>query len=238
MQTSVACIQFCPQLGKAQPNLDRIELLLREASSNQASLVILPEMCINGYLHPSQSAVKPFVEESQGKTARFLGDLCQELGLYLVYGFAEILDGQYYNSQNLLSPRGEVIGTYQKQHLFTADLPWATPGPGPYLSISTELGKIGLGICMDLNFVDLPYFHQCQGTDILALSMHWLEEGLDVKSYWIQRLLGFSGMSVIANSYGKSGGIEFCGRSSMITEGQILCSAAARGEQIIYQSLG
>jgi len=233
MQSLVACIQFRPEHGEAQRNIDHFSPLLRQAAQREACLVILPEMCLNGYLYQSQAEIAPYAEEAQGPSFQQLSKLCQELGIFLVYGFAQIKDGQLFNSQNLIDPMGRCLATYQKRHLFDADRPWASPGKEPYVSVNTDLGKIGLGICMDLNFPDLTYFHRSHKTDILCLSMHWLEEGLEVTDYWSDRLAGFEGLTIIANSFGEESPVHYCGRSSIFVGGRLLDTAEPEGTQTL-----
>ena len=234
MQKKAAIIQFSPAYGPAEVNLPSLSRLIREAANAKASLIILPEMCLNGYLYPSREQIEPLAEEANGSSFRFLSQLCHTLNVHLVYGFAEKASTKLYNSQNLIDSDGHLAATYRKRHLFEADQPWASVGINPYVSVKTTLGKLGLGICMDLNFNDLPEFHQQQKTDLLCLSMHWLDEGLDVHSYWNWRLSGFQGLALISNSFGTIGDIKFCGRSSFLQRGLIIKSAPKSSETIIY----
>ncbi|OGG98944.1 MAG: hypothetical protein A2600_06115 [Candidatus Lambdaproteobacteria bacterium RIFOXYD1_FULL_56_27] len=206
---------------------------IKTAAQSGARLVLLPEMSLNGYLYRSKSQIQSLAEEAQGPSFAHFSQLCKQLGVYLVYGFAEKKAPRLYNSQNLIGPGGELLGTYQKRHLFEADRPWASAGSGPFLAVPTPIGRLGLGICMDLNFNDLPFFHQQQKTDLLCLSMHWLEEGQNVNQYWSARLLPFDGVTLIANGHGLDQGTHYAGRSGAYHKGRWLALAEPSGDRLL-----
>lgn len=116
-----------------------------------------------------------------------------------------------YNSAVLVSPQGNVITNYRKHHLYTTDETWALPGPdGFYYGEDAKLGKIAMGICMDMNpwrfqapFTKYEFAnHVLQtGAELIIFPMAWLtsepietmeESALvpdaDTLAYWIQRL--------------------------------------------------
>ncbi|OGG93540.1 MAG: hypothetical protein A2508_08395 [Candidatus Lambdaproteobacteria bacterium RIFOXYD12_FULL_49_8] len=229
----VAVIQFLPR--PKDPTFNRAFLFeqLTLAAQAGARLVVAPEMIISGYLFYSPPEVAPFAEEAKGESFEFFAHACKKLGLYFVYGYPQLLAGQIFNSQNLIDPQGELLLNYQKRHLFEADRPWASPGIGPFATVQTELGRLGLGICMDLNFPDLVYNQRMHGCDILCLSMHWLEQGLDVHRYWLSRLLGFPGVTLIANAHGTQDQVGFAGCSCGFLGHNLLDSAPAEGDQLL-----
>ena len=44
----IACLQFSPQLGKVQQNIDKADSLLEAVSSGQTDIVVLPELAFSG----------------------------------------------------------------------------------------------------------------------------------------------------------------------------------------------
>jgi len=138
------------------------------------------------------------------------------LRVFVVVGYPQIVKGnpdRYYNRLCFLNPHGELIETYQKTHLYSTDESWAEEGPG-FKSINVPgLGKIGFGICMDLNpyqfktsFREYEFarYHVQQQTEIILCSMAWLRNEDEDKSqsnddepdnstinYWCDRLLPF-----------------------------------------------
>ena len=59
--------------------------------------------------------------------------------------------GKAYNSAVMVDPSGAVVKVFRKHFLYKADTPWADEGAGfEYVDVPA-LGRIAVGICMDLN---------------------------------------------------------------------------------------
>ena len=60
-------------------------------------------------------------------------------------------DYLYFNSVSLIDPNGNIVGHYRKTHLWPDyDNAWATVGD-EIVTVDTEYGKVGLGICFDVH---------------------------------------------------------------------------------------
>lgn len=232
-----ATIQFKPVKGDVSGNRDRIIALLKEAVRNGAELITLPEMCLTGYVWSKREDIFALAEESTGESFQLFSRFCRENSCYLAYGFAEIDLGKLYNAQNLIDPKGELLTTYRKQHLFENDELWAEPGNLGFKIVDTAIGRIGMGICMDLNFNDFILFHYQQRTDYLLLAVNWLDEGVPVHSYWKHRLHPLIGATLIANTFGSEESIDFCGNSCVFHNNRCIQSAPKAGVSILYTKL-
>ena len=228
-----ALVQFLPSKGNPDKNLELILELLTQCVTQKAELMILPEMCLTGYVWKEKEKIANLSEPPQGRTFQALSSFCKEHHSFVAYGFAENCQGKLYNSQNLIGPKGELLATYRKVHLFDTDYNWATSGDG-FVSVKTEIGTLGLGICMDLNFNDFFSFHCLQLTDFLLLSTNWLDQGYDVHEYWLKRLSPFSGISLIANSSGVDEHVVFSGYSGAFSNNQCLQSGTKNNPEIVY----
>ena len=228
-----AIIQFTPDFPTPQLNFSPLIALCEGAVAAGAKLIHLPEMCLVPYLWDSSGEIASVAEPKQGDSFLFFSDFAAKHSLFLCYGYPEADSGKFYNSQNLINPQGELIGHYRKKHLYDADFSWATPGNLPFQSIKTAIGKIGLGICMDLNFNDFTNFHVLAETEILCLAVNWLEEGPDVTNYWARRLMPFSQDVLISNRFGPERQIQFCGRSSHFQSGELLAQGERDQNQVI-----
>jgi len=236
MENKAAVIQFKADRGKVFSNLAGILSLCRKAAENKAKLIVLPEMCLTGYIWPNREDIFELTEKANGPTFEALSAFCEKNQIYLAYGFAEKDVDLLYNSQNLIGPNGKLLTTYRKVHLFEMDEFWAHPGDRGFQTIDTDIGRLGMGICMDLNFDDFVDFHIKQNTDYLLFSTNWLEEGLDVHSYWKMRLTGFENTVLMANTYGTEFNIEFCGRSAVFRNGDFTAETEKTGNQIILDN--
>lgn len=227
-----ATIQFKPAWGEPDFNRGRILAAMENLIPAGAKLLVLPEMCISGYIFKSRHEIEPFCEDKTGASYARIADFCHHHGTHVVYGFAERVGDLFFNSQNLVGPEG-LLATYRKTHLYEADRSWATPGDTGFLTADTELGRLGLGICMDLNFDDFVDFHIGQKTDVLCFSACWLDEGFPVAGYWLDRLWGYEQTILMANSFGAERGTVFRGESAVIGGGRLIARAPTDAEDVI-----
>lgn len=233
MPSKAGVVQFSPLYGRVVDNLDRLEELVRRGAQQGAQLLVLPEMCWTGYLWPNTDAIRPHAEvfgagPGQERLARWANDL----GVWLVFGFPEVAGTRLFNAQAVACPGGAVLPLYRKSHLFEADQWWAQPGDTGYQTWSTPWGTVGSGVCMDLNYADLVEFHAVWGTDILAFSTNWVDQGFDVIPYWEACLAGgsaggFMGTALFADRGGEEFGVGFRGQSAVFVGGR--CVAALPG---------
>jgi protein N-terminal amidase len=151
----VGIIQFSPLYKKTEKNLTKILQLIQEGGSSGAKIICLPEMCLSGYIFVNPEDARPWALDPEfSPEIAALQSAAADFQIYLAFGFLEE-DGEWlFNSQMLVGPGGETLALYRKRHLFAPDEWWAQPGPGPFLSVPTAWGKLGLGICMDLNYRD------------------------------------------------------------------------------------
>jgi len=147
-----------------------------------------------------------------------------------------------FNSQGMASPDGWARPVYRKTHLFEADWWWAQSGDSGYLQWPSPWGTVGSGLCMDLNFPDLPDYHAASGTAILAFSTNWLDQDFDVVPYWEEKLLGtegpgFQGAALFANRGGEEYGVAFRGQSSIFLEGKCIASLPGKEDGVLVVEL-
>jgi protein N-terminal amidase len=239
MSLKAGVVQFSPMYGRVTDNLDRLERLVEEGVRCGAQLLVLPEMAWTGYLWPHPGAVQPYAETAGSGTAQErIGEWSRRWNIRLVYGFPEIAGTRYFNSQGLASPDGALHLVYRKTHLFEADQWWADPGDTGYLQWPSPWGPIGSGICMDLNFPDLPDYHRKAGTAILAFSTNWLDQDFDVVPYWREQLagsdgVGFQGLALFSNRGGEENGVAFRGQSSIFFRGRCLSRLPGKDDGIL-----
>lgn len=229
----VAAVQWKPEWGKVAQNRERLLSLMHEVIAEQAQVIVLPEMCTTGYVFHSRDEILPLCEKNDGESFVEFSAFCKTNGVYLIYGFAEKAGNALYNSQNVIDPTGKLIATYRKTHLYEQDTYWALPGDTGFMSIDTPIGRLGLGICMDMNFDDFIEFHIERQTDLIAFSACWLDEGFPIAPYWYYRLTGYRGTICIANSFGEERGVRFRGESCIFAGEKLVARASLDCRQIL-----
>jgi N-carbamoylputrescine amidase len=104
-------------------------------------------------------------ETRDGCTVQWVRDMSRSLGVYLGMGFAEAAGKDFFNTYVLGAPDGQVSGFVRKTMAETACFRSAA---GSHV-IVTEIGRIGVGICADNQFVPMPRLMQTQSVDLMLM---------------------------------------------------------------------
>jgi predicted amidohydrolase len=170
----VAVAQMNSILCEVETNLAKVEALMRCAAGLGADIVLVPETFSTGYNVGDR--ISEVSDTIPGRITERLGRLCKELGIHF-YGSMIEKDGkQYRNTGVLLSPRGDLLARYRKVHLFSAEKQMFVPGSETAV-VKTELGTLGLTICMDLLFPEYIRGLVLSGAEYIINSTDWLRYG-------------------------------------------------------------
>ena len=232
----VAAIQYrAIPLNKAL-NTRNLKQMVSEAGQKGARLIVLPEMSTTGVNIKGTPDVGSFPAETiPGPVTGEFAALAKKYKAYIVMGLAEFDRGtnKYYNSQIVIAPSGEIIGKYRKVHLYGPDNNWASSGDLGYRSVQTELGKLGLGICYDINFPDLFDFFADNDVAIFVMSTNWIAEDAPFQ-YWSRLLRHKNIYFIAANNWGDDG-FHFPGGSLILSpDMKTLARSGLRSNAIIY----
>ena len=158
-----------------ESNFNRMEDYVRQAVSRRAELVITPEAALDGYAyHRDPDVTKERLMEiaqrvPNGPYLLRSGELCKELGIYLVLGFLEKDGDELFNSCAMFDPQGKIIAKYSKVHPAT-EL-FITPGR-ELKPFDTPIGRVGFLICGDRNISHNFAALAVQETEIIFLPMN------------------------------------------------------------------
>ena len=172
----IAVVQFDPQVGTqhGQTNLQTSLQLALQAAKNGANLIVLPELANTGYLFANrQDAFRHAEGVPDGPSVCAWLDFAQQHQVYLVAGLAEQDGMQLFDTAVLLGPHG-FIGKYRKAHLWNKEKLWFTPGDLGFPVFETPIGRIGLLICWDIWFPEVPRILSQQGADIICSLNNWV----------------------------------------------------------------
>jgi len=229
-----AAVQFEPTLFDKEGNLRRLAVLVRGAAEAGARLCVLPEMATTGYVFNGREELEGLVEPVPGPTSRFFGELARRHGIHIVYGFPEVdlATGFYYNSAVLIGPAGTVLGHYRKLHSFINETVWAKDGDLGPVVLETELGRIGLIICMDAAYFEAARLEALAGADLIAFPTNWLGPAPSLE--WRVRCLENGVYLVAADRWGTERGVRFAGGSCVIgPEGEIM-NTLPTGDGVVF----
>jgi predicted amidohydrolase len=136
--------------------------------------------------------------------------------MYVVAGLAEV-DPQtdiYYNSAVLIGPDGQIVGSYRKIHPFFPDTRWSRKGDLGFPVFATDIGRIGLIVCMDVSFFESTRIPALKGADIIVCPLNSRTEAPNPQ--WRARALENGVYMVVANRVGLERGECFSGGSAVI----------------------
>ena len=146
-------------------NYENMQSSVNKLVLEDVKIVILPE-CWN-----CPYGIEYFQEYSEdinnSKSIKLMSEISKNNKIYLIGGSVPIKDDKkYYNTCFCFNIDGEIIGRYDKIHLFDINLDYfsfkessvLSPGTKP-LIIDTIYGKIGIGICYDLRFPLLANYY-------------------------------------------------------------------------------
>lgn len=151
-------------------SLKRVEALVETARAAGATLVVLPECAIGGYLRPDGTPGQP-LELDSPEIAR----LCALAGETVVCaGFTEApesVGGRPYSSAVCVWGDG-VLGHHRKVHLPPSEGGAFAPGES-FAAFDTPLGRLGMLLCYDKVFPEAARTLALDGAELIASLSAW-----------------------------------------------------------------
>ena len=168
----IAALQFscCSQV---QENIDKAETMVREAASNGANLILLPELFERPYFcqekrYDYYDYALPLTENP---AVRRFQAIAGELGVVIPVSFYERDVQRLFNSIAMIDADGSILGVYRKTHIpddhFYQEKFYFTPGDTGFKVFETRFGTVGVGICWDQWFPESARCMALMGAEIL-----------------------------------------------------------------------
>jgi 5-aminopentanamidase len=171
----VAVCQLAPRIGNRDENLRRVEQAVLRAAEQGARLVVLPELVTSGYVFRDAAEARSLAEPADGPTVTRLTELARKHGLVVVAGIPEAAGETLYNSAVLVDGSG-LRATYRKAHLWHGESDIFTPGSARPPVVETDVGRVGMVVCYDLEFPEWMRQVALDGADIVCAPTNWPHE--------------------------------------------------------------
>jgi deaminated glutathione amidase len=244
----VAAVQLASG-PEPEENVERASVLVRQAASEGARYVQLPEYF--NYRGPT-SRYHAVAESVPGATTSRLGVLARELEITLHIGslFEQAPEPEKsFNTSVLISPNGEVITTYRKVHLFDVNVPGGVEhresrniAPGDRLVVIDAEGfSLGMSVCFDVRFPELYRALCLAGATVLAVpSSFAVATG---RVHWATllraRAIENEAYVIAAAQVGTtSEGVSSYGHSMIIDPwGEVLAESTLDGEDVLVAAI-
>jgi len=228
MRYKVAAVQYEPRFGEKAYNVAALLELTARAAAGGVRLAVLPEMAFTGYCFADRDEVAPLAEVVPGgPTVEAFAQLSAAHGIYVVLNLPEVepSTGAFYNTSVLVGPEG-YVGKYRKTHVYRDETRWARDGDLGIPVFETELGRIGLIICMDLDFVEPARIAALAGADVIACPTNWSGS----RASWQARGLENGVYVVCSNRCGEERGSTFCGQAAVVGPDGLYLAVLPQGD--------
>ena len=158
-------------LGDTAGNISRCAASIAEAARRDAQLIVLPELALSGYVFHDAAEARAAAISREDPAWRTLTDVIPE-GAVAVVGYAEDAGAAVYNSAAVLT-HGKRIGDYRKSHLWGAESSLFSTGDTAGAVWDTPIGRLGVAVCYDNEFPEVPRRLALAGAEVLALPVNW-----------------------------------------------------------------
>lgn len=253
MPVTVAIVQFSPEKGRLETNLDRIVEHLIQCSHEGAHVVVFPETATTGYF--LEGGVVELALTAEALTSKLQERIEGKLknSLEFSMGFYEVAGGNIFNSAGYFRFNGtriQCIRTYQKFFLPTYGVfdedRFVSKGTDICV-LDTVLGKTSIMICEDVWHSIFPTLNAVAGATTMIVpsaspARGFTSEHIENHERYRRLAKGISEehgvYTILAQLVGHEGGKGFVGGSMIVDPfGNILVEAPVGEEAIIIADL-
>ena len=254
-KVTVAAVQMTYGLENAMEKV-------REAASQGAQIILLPELFENWYFCQEKSYENYHLATTleENPAVRELRKIAHDFRVVLPVSYYERVGNTTFNTVAVIDADGSILGQYRKTHIpddhFYQEKFYFTPGDTGFKVWDTAYAKIGVGICWDQWFPETARCMAVQGAEILLYPTAIGSEpilNVDSSGHWRRVMQGHAAANLIpvaaANRIGtetvtpceenggQSSSLTFYG-SSFIADatGELVASAGRDTEEILYAS--
>lgn len=208
------------EIGDVEGNLRRLCDALSAYGDDAPRLVVAPELATSGYVFTDlDEAVRLAMPRDDDRLTRLAALLGAQT--VAVIGFAESDGDDLYNSAAVLVHDG-VLAVYRKSHLWGEEKLVFTPGTDAGMVVDSAIGRLGVAICYDNEFPEVPRALALSGADLLALPVNWplVPRPAGERPPETIQAMGAARSSrlptVIADRHGVERGVEWTGGTAVI----------------------
>lgn len=232
-------IKFCDP----EYNYKRARELFAEAmgTTPRPDIVVLPEDWSCGFSDKMFHEQEKHIEPIDGPSITVLKELAKQYSVWVVGGSIGTLhpDGLMRNTTFLVNREGEIIGHYDKMHLYSdMDEDFKLTHGEKMDVFDTEVGRFGLMICYDIRFCELARSYAISGAQAVIVTSdfpnprvnHW-------RTLLTARAIENQMFIIACNRVGLSPMGTYCGHSIIIDPWGEIIAEGGDEEDIVYGSV-
>ncbi|HVM24664.1 MAG TPA: nitrilase-related carbon-nitrogen hydrolase [Candidatus Limnocylindrales bacterium] len=249
MEYRIALAQVAPRLGDIDANLEIVADAVRRSATEGATLTVLPELALTGYL------LQDLVPEValRRDDPRLLGIGAEAPEMLVAAGFVEETEDHRFCNSVALVRGGRLIGLHRKVYLPTYGLfdegRFTRTGDRiRTVEVGEPIGRIGLSVCEDFWHASVPMIQALDGASLLVnvaagpSRAPGSSAGLAAIAGWhkMQDTYALLGTVPLAfcNRVGNEEGLTFWGGSRLLAaDGSVVAEAPLWEEALVVGSL-
>jgi predicted amidohydrolase len=233
MRLRVSSVALPIEIGELDANLARIRGVLDSMDAAGPHLIVFPELATSGYVFSDVTEARALSMRADDPR---LASLAAGVSLdsVAVVGFCEA-DGNVLFNSALVIGHGGILGCYRKAHLWDAESDVFTAGPEAGAVFDTPVGRLGVAICYDSEFPELPRRLALAGAQVLALPVNWPKVTRPDGEHPPETIqaMGAARSSrlaiAIADRQGTERGVEWTGGTAVISPDGWVCATPGDG---------
>ncbi len=214
-RVGVSAVQMAMSSSREE-NIEKAEAFVRQAASQGADIVLLPELFETPYFCQERNYeyYSLAYETKNDPGVKKMLELSRELDIVIPVSFFESARNLRFNSVAVVDC-GRLLGIYRKTHIpddhFYQEKFYFSPGDTGFKVFNTTRGRIGVGICWDQWFPEAARCMALMGAEILLYpTAIGSEPILDVDSmpHWRRCMQGHSAANIIPVAAANRVGVE------------------------------
>lgn len=238
-----AAAQLSPVFGELEDNRGRAARAIEEAASQDTDLVVLPELCVSGYVFADAAEARALSEPLDGETVVGWVDLAARHRLTIVGGICERDDFDQVHNTAVVVDESGLLASYRKTHLWDREQLVFAPGTQHPPVIESDHGRIGLAICYDSFFPEVMRGLALAGAEVIVVPMNSpatdppftplpVEVSLIVASAAVNRVF-----VIQADRTGHERGVDWAEASAIVDPSGRLLAGPTAGEAVLVADL-
>ena len=253
-KVTVAAIQMTYGLEEACEKV-------REAASQGAQIILLPELFENWYFCQEKSYENYHLATTleENPAVREMQTIARDFKVVIPVSYYERVGETTFNTVAVIDADGTIMGQYRKTHIpddhFYQEKFYFTPGDTGFKVFDTRFGTIGVGICWDQWFPETARCMALQGAELLFYPTAIGSEPIlecDSMEHWRRCMQGHAASNLIpviaANRIGEEtvepcpengmqkSALNFYGSSFITDNTGALCAELPGGEEGVLVS--
>jgi len=157
---------------------------LEQVLPDRPDLILVPEACDRPLNWPADRAKEYYYAVRKDQMLDFFSEAARQNGCYVAYSAKrQVEDGTWRNSTRIIDRSGQVVGTYNKNHVVIGEYEdggvlYGREAP----LIECDFGRVACAICFDLNFDELRLKYVEARPDLILFSSMY--HGGLMQAYW------------------------------------------------------